>query len=136
MTLKLLILTVMMAALAMGQQGSLQVTPLTSTLYTQSNYTLSYYTVHPLPASAVFELDMTNTYIEVPNATLTTSATVQNSPVSGATAVCASKKCTLRLNNAVPVYNNLTIIFGQLKNPYFLLTQPISTKVTFNTSYA
>jgi len=134
--LKLALLLMVMTSVVVGQQGSLQVTPLTSTLYTQSQYTLSYYTVKPLPASAVFELDFTSTYIGVPNATLNTSATVQNSPVSGATAVCASMKCTLKLNNAVSIFSNLTIVFGQLKNPYFLLTQPISTKVTFNTSYS
>ena len=133
---KTLLLLLLLTVLAHGQQGSLQVTPLTATLFTASDYTLSYYTVHPLPSTAVFEVDLSSTYIEVPSATLNTSATVQNAAVSGASAVCSSKKCTLKLNTPVQAFSNLTIVFGQLKNPYFLLSQPISTKVTFNSSYS
>ena len=122
-------------SLALAQQGSLQVKPLTATLYTSSDYTLSYYTVHPLPSNAEFLLDFTSTYIEVPAGSLNTSATAQNSPVSGATAVCSSKKCTLKINHAVAAFSNLTITFGSLTNPYFLADQPITTQVVFNNSY-
>lgn len=135
MTSKVILFLVALLTLAAGQQGTIQVTPITATLFTESQYQLSYYTFHDLPNSAVFELDLSNTYIEVPDAALNTSATVQGSSVSGATATCISKKCTLRLNNPVPRFSNLTIVFGSLKNPYFLLSQPTSTKITFNTSY-
>jgi hypothetical protein len=129
-------LLLFLLTLALAQQGSLQLSPLTATLFTSSSYRLSYYTVHPMPSTAQFLMDFSQTYIEIPNATLNASATVQNAAVVGATAVCASGKCTIQLNNAVGIYNNLTITFGALKNPYFLLSQAITTQVIFNSSYS
>ena len=119
----------------MASQGSLQVFPVVPTLFTTSQYTLSYYTVFPLPANAHFLLDFSQTYIQIPDAVMNTTATIQNQPVTGSTAVCAAMKCTLKLNNAMVAFNTLTINFGLLTNPYFLHKQTISTQVVFNGSY-
>lgn len=130
------LLLVVLIATAASQMGSLQVIPLTSTLSSSANYQVSYYTVHALPSSAYFLMDLSQTYISVPNSTLNVTATVQNSPVSGATATCSASKCTLKLNNAVTAFKNLTITIGSLTNPYFLRSQQTSALVYFNASYS
>ena len=123
--------------LALGQAtGSLQVTPSAPVLFAFSNYTVSYYTIYAMPSSASFKLDFSQTYILVPNATLNLTASVSSSVVSGATGSCLSNVCTLKLNNAVPIYSNMSFTIGLLQNPYFLMNQTISTKVTFNSSYS
>ncbi len=134
MNKQLLVLALLITAV-LSQMGSLQVKPLTPTLFAKANYQVSYYTVHTLPANAIFLVDLTQTYITVPNGPLNVTATVQNQPVTGATASCENKICTLNLNNAVSAYSNLTITIGSLTNPYFMVNQPVTTKVTFNSSY-
>ena len=133
---KKLFIFIYLLTLVLSQTGSLQVIPVTSTLSTNSDYRVTYYTVRTLPASATFLLDFTSTYITVPDSALNASATVQNVAVTGATASCSSNKCLLNLNNEVSIYNNLTITIGSLLNPYFLNAQTINTKVTFNSSYS
>mgnify|MGYP000442245021 CR=1 FL=1 len=129
------IILLFLVALAASQQGSLQVMPTTTTLFTASTYTFSYYTMHPMPSNATITLDFTNTYIEVPNATMNATGAIQGAQVSGVTAVCASLICTLKMNNAVNQLRNMSITFGLLKNPYFKNKQTISSQVQFNNSY-
>jgi len=132
-------LFLLLLVLAASQSGSIQITPTLSTLYSSTTYLVSYYTVFNLPSTATFALDFTNTYITVPNASLNVTATVKNVPVNGATAVCASSKCTLKLNNAVIGGSDGSVILftiGNFINPYFIMSQMISTKVTFNGSYS
>jgi len=129
-------LLLLLLALACAQQGSLQVTPLNSVLYANSNYQINYYTVRLLPATATFLRDFTNTYVVVPNAVLNITASVGNNPVSNANGTCSSNKCTLKLNNQVAANGNLTFIIGSLQNPYFSMNQTLTTNITFNTSYS
>ena len=46
------LLVIILFTSTLASQGSLQVTPLTTTLFEPSNYHLSYYTVFPLPANS------------------------------------------------------------------------------------
>ena len=78
---------------------------------------------------------MSSTYITTPEGALTTSATIAGQTVTGATGSCANSKCTLMLNNAASANTNIQITIGQLRNPYFLMQQNITTQVTFNSSY-
>jgi len=126
----------LLLTLAAAQQGSLQVTPLNSVLFANSNYQVSYYTFKTLPSSATFLLDFTSTYIVVPNTTLNVTASVGSSSVNGATGTCSSSKCTLKLNNQVAANSNLSFVVGNLQNPYFLMNQTIVTIITFNSSYS
>lgn len=116
-------LILLIVGVGVAQMGSLQVIPLTATLSTLANYRVSYYTVRSLPANAYFVIDLSQTYIVLPGSAINATATVQNAAVNGATASCAASKCTLRLNNAVNAFSNLTITIGQLTNPYFLRSQ-------------
>lgn len=134
-TIKLVLLVLAFAALAVAQTGSLQVLPSNGTLFAQSNYQVTYYTVRNLPATGTFLVDFTNTYITVPNATLNVSATVGSIAVNGATGNCSNQYCTLRLNSAVAAFNNIYFSIGLLTNPYFSMNQTITTQVTFNSSY-
>lgn len=129
----LIMLVLVVAALA--QTGSIQITPNTPTLFADSDYLVSYYTFHPLPADATFLLDFSNTYITVPNATLNVTAEIKDQAVSGATGSCSNGQCTLQLNNAADANTNIKLTIGQLRNPYFIMQQNITTKVTFNASY-
>lgn len=131
----LLIMAVISIALSQAT-GSLQVTPNAPVLFASSNYTVNYYTIYALPASASFQLNFSQTYITIPNATLNISAIVQTVPVSGATGSCASNVCTLKLNNPVPASSTMSFTMGMFQNPYFLMNQTISAKVTFNASYS
>ena len=129
------LLLIALVVLTSASQGSLQLTPITKDLFTPSAYTLSYYTVFPMPSNAHFVLDLSSTYIQVPDSALNVTASINNSPVTGATVICISMKCTIRPNNAMVAYDTLKINFGQLTNPYFLYKQPTSTQVVFNNSY-
>ena len=122
-------------ALAASQQGSLKVMPTTTTLFTASTYTFSYYTGLPMPSTTTITLDFSNTYIEVPDAVMNATGAIQGAQISGVTAVCASLKCTLKMNSAVNQFQNMTITFGLLTNPYFRNKQMISCQVQFNSSY-
>lgn len=130
-----LVIVFLLVWLAWTQTGSLQIQPVISTLSSSSDYNLTYYTFHNMPASATFLLDFTNTYISVPTASLNTTATVTGTSITSSTANCSSNKCTLKLNAAVNAYQTVIIQFGALKNPYFMLNQTISATVTFNASY-
>ena len=129
------IILLFLIALAVSQQGSLQVMPTTTTLFSNSTYTFSYYTMHAMPSTATITLDFTNTYIEVPDAIMNATGSIQGSQVSGVTAVCAYLICTLKMNNAVSQLRNMSITFGLLTNPYFRNKQTISSQVQFNSSY-
>ena len=129
------LLIITLIALASASQGSLQLTPNTKGLFTASTYSLSYYTVFPMPANAHFLLDLSNTYIQVPDASLNVTASINNTAVTGATVSCASMICTIKPNNAMAAYDTLIVNFGFLTNPYFLHKQSTTTQVIFNSSY-
>ena len=118
-----------------AQTGSIQITPNTPTLFSDSTYLVSYYTFHPLPSNATFLLDFTNTYITIPNGTLTVSGKVAGIDVSGANGSCSNNQCSLMLNNAASANTNIQLTIGTLRNPYFRMQQNITTTVTFNQSY-
>lgn len=137
MTLKNTILLLIFIVAVLAQMGSLQVTPNSPTLFTNTTYLVSYYTLYNLPASATFFLDFSSTYIGVPNATLNISATTINSATATpATGSCTSSKCTLRLNNNAAANSNIQFNIGNLLNPPFLLAQTTNLKVTFNSTYS
>ena len=129
------LLLILFISASLANQGSLQVNPVTSTLFSTTNYELYYYSVFPLPQNATFILDFTNTYIHVPDASMNVTATIQGSAVTGVTATCASMKCTIKPNNAMGASSNLKVLFGLLTNPYFVYTQTVSAQVQFNNSY-
>lgn len=89
--LKCLLLFLAFCSIVLAQTGSLQVRPSNGTLFTQSNYLVTYFPVRNVPASATFQLDFKNTYIVVPNASLNVSATVSGTPVTGATGNCSNQ---------------------------------------------
>jgi len=137
MSVRVVLLIVLLLQAALSQMGSLQVTPNSpSTLFTNTTYLVSYYTLYNLPASATFFLDFSSTYIGVPNGPLNISSTIGAVSISGATGSCSASKCTLRLNNNAAANSNIQFNIGNLLNPPFLLQQTTSLKVTFNSTYS
>jgi hypothetical protein len=138
MTVKTFLLIVLLLVSACSQTGtgSLQVTPNTPTLFTNTTYLVSYYTLYNLPPSATFFIDFSSSYIGVPNATLNISSTINSLPANGATGSCLASKCTLRLNNNAAPNSNIQFIIGNLLNPPFLMQQTTNFKVTFNATYS
>jgi hypothetical protein len=130
------LLLILLVATSYAQTGSIQVTPITSTLWTQSSYLVSYFTTANLPSTSTFALNFTNTYIMLPSGTLNTTATVNGAAVSGANATCSASICTLRLNRNVAGGSTIRFTIGSFTNPYFMRAQPITAIVTFNATYS
>ena len=130
------LLLILLVATSYSQTGSIQVTPITPTLWTQSSYLVSYYTTANMPSTCTFALNFTNTFITLPTGTINTSATVNGAAVTGANGTCSGFICTLRLNRNVAGGSTIRFTIGSFTNPYFLRAQPITANVTFNSSYS
>lgn len=127
-------LLLLLLAAAYSQTGSIQITPITPTLWAQSSYSVSFYTFNPMPSTATFSLNFSATYITIPSGSLNVSA-VANTSAPAATASCSGAICTLKLNKAVPANTKIVFTVGSFTNPYFLRAQPITANVTFNSTY-
>lgn len=115
--------------------GSIQIYPNNATLFSSTEYFIAYYTIYNMPSSTSFNLDFSSTYISIPDSALNISATVNDSAVNGATATCSNMKCIVKLNNAVVATSRILFKVGSLTNPYFLGSQNVIIKITFNSSY-
>lgn len=132
MIAKQVLLFLLLCFWAQGQ-GSIQITPVSSQLFSNTAYLVSHFSTTNLPTTTTYLLDFSSSYIVVPNATLNVTARVGNVQVSGANGTCSNGRCTLRLNNAVLAFTNIQFTIGNLQNPPFIFSQNITTRVTSTT---
>lgn len=130
------ILALLLVSLAWGQTGSIQLTPNTPTLWSQTSYLVSYYTFYTMPSASTLVLNFSSTYITVPTGTLNISTVLNSTPVTGAAASCSGSLCTIKLNRVISGNTNIKITIGLFTNPYFLRAQPVTSSLTYNSSYS